>query len=393
MKNMTFSKTQRITAISILVVAGILAFVMKPSPLQVDAESIRKGKLTVTLDGEGMTRVRNGFTVASPVTGRIERITLDEGDFLRKNGMVVRVTPPPLNTREFEEADARARSAEAVLEAARAHEREVKVDLDQAARKYNRYKNLYRKGAVSAETFEEVKTSWQMLQKQHRAAQLNVESARYDLEAARSLIGKSVRRDTIDVLAPDSGKVLRVFEKSERVVSAGTPLVEIGDPEDIEVVIDVLSSDAVRVEPGMSVLVEEWGGRNALDGFVKTVEPAAFTKISSLGIEEKRVNIIVNLQEPESRLGDNYRVQAKIILWQEEDILQVPVSSLFRSEHGWNVFAVSRGKAVRQAITIGRRGAYYAEVLEGLEEGDVVVVHPTNDLEEGMRVNVINRYE
>ncbi|WP_366515729.1 efflux RND transporter periplasmic adaptor subunit [Prosthecochloris sp.] len=393
MKNMTFSKTQRITAISILVVAGILAFVMKPSPLQVDAESIRKGKLTVTLDGEGMTRVRNGFTVASPVTGRIERITLDEGDFLRKNGMVVRVTPPPLNTREFEEADARARSAEAVLEAARAHEREVKVDLDQAARKYNRYKNLYRKGAVSAETFEEVKTSWQMLQKQHRAAQLNVESARYDLEAARSLIGKSVRRDTIDVLAPDSGKVLRVFEKSERVVSAGTPLVEIGDPEDIEVVIDVLSSDAVRVEPGMSVLVEEWGGRNALDGFVKTVEPAAFTKISSLGIEEKRVNIIVNLQEPESRLGDNYRVQAKIILWQEEDILQVPVSSLFRSEHGWNVFTVSRGKAVRQAITIGRRGAYYAEVLEGLEEGDVVVVHPTNDLEEGMRVNVINRYE
>ncbi|UZJ42668.1 efflux RND transporter periplasmic adaptor subunit [Prosthecochloris sp. SCSIO W1101] len=388
---MTFSKTQRITAISILALVGILIFVMKPSPLEVDAESIRRGTLIVTLDGEGMTRVRNGFTIASPVNGRVERIILDEGDFVRKNSVVARVTPPPLNTREFEEADARARSAKAVFEAARAHEREVRVDLDQAVRKYNRYQNLYRKGAVSAEAFEEVRTSWQMLQKQHQAAQLSVESARYDLEAALSLIDKSARGNTIDVFAPDSGRVLRVFEKSERVVSAGTPLVEIGNPGDIEVVIDVLSSDAVRVERGMNVRIEEWGGRTALEGSVKTVEPAAFTKISSLGIEEKRVNIIVDLEEPESRLGDNYRIQAKIILWQGEGILQVPISSIFRGDQGWNVFVIKKGKAVRQPITIGMRGTYYAEVLDGLEEEDVVVVHPTNDLEEGMRVKVMKR--
>ena len=386
---MKFSKTQRITAISGLVVVAILLFVMKPSPLQVDAESIRKGELTVTLDGEGMTRVRDSFTVASPVNGRVERITLEEGDFVQKSSVVARVTPPPLNTREFEEAEARSRSAEAVLEAARASERQVKVDLDQAVRKYNRYKNLYGKGAVAAETFEEVKTAWQVLQKQHQASLLNVESARYDFEAALSVIGQSGSGNTVNVFAPDSGRVLRVFEKSERVVSAGTPLVEMGNPEDIELVIDVLSSDAVKVEPDMRVQVEEWGGGTVLSGVVRTVEPAAFTKISALGIEEKRVNIIVDLEEPESRLGDNYRIQAKIILWQGEGVLQVPVSSIFRGDQGWNVFVIRNGKAVRQPITIGKRGTYYAEVLDGLEEGDVVVIHPTNDLEDDMRVKVM----
>lgn len=386
---MKFSKTQRITAVSGLVVVAILLFVMKPSPLQVDAESIRKGELTVTLDGEGMTRVRDSFTVASPVNGRVERITLEEGDFVQKSSVVARVTPPPLNTREFEEAEARSRSAEAVLEAARASERQVKVDLDQAVRKYNRYKNLYGKGAVAAETFEEVKTAWQVLQKQHQASLLNVESARYDFEAALSVIGQSGSGNTVNIFAPDSGKVLRVFEKSERVVSAGTPLVEMGNPEDIELVIDVLSSDAVKVEPDMRVQVEEWGGGTVLSGVVRTVEPAAFTKISALGIEEKRVNIIVDLEEPESRLGDNYRIQAKIILWQGEGVLQVPVSSIFRGDQGWNVFVIRNGKAVRQPITIGKRGTYYAEVLDGLEEGDVVVIHPTNDLEDDMRVKVM----
>ena len=388
---MKLSKTQRIAVIAGVVVAGILILVMKPSPLQVDTESIRKGELTVTLDGEGMTRVRNGFTVASPVNGRVERITLEEGDIVQKNSVVARVTPPPLNTREFEEAEARTRSAEAVLEAARAGERQVKVDLDQAARKYKRYGNLYRKGAVAAETFEDVKAAWQVLQKQHQAALLNVESARYDLEAARSVIGKPGSGSTVDILAPDSGRVLRVLEKSERVVSAGTPLVEMGNPEDIEVVIDVLSSDAVKVAPGMKVQVEEWGGGEALSGVVRTVEPAAFTKISALGIEEKRVNIIVDLEEPEIKLGDNYRVQAKIILWRGDDIRQVPVSSIFRGDQGWNVFVIRNGKAARQPVAIGKRGTYYAEILDGLEEGDVVVIHPTNDLEDGMRVKEMEK--
>ncbi len=388
---MKFSKTQRIAVISGLVVLGILVFVMKPSPLQVDAEAIGRGELVITLDEEGMTRVRNSFTVASPVTGRVERIGFDEGDYVEKNSVVARVTPPPLDSREYEEAEARTRSAEAALEAARAVERQVKVDRDQAARKYNRYRNLYKKGAVAAETFEDVKTAWEVLQKQYQAAVQNVESARYDLKAVRSLIALPGEGGTVAVPAPEGGKILRVFEKSERVVSAGTPLVEMGNPEDIEVVIDVLSSDAVKVEPRMSVQVEEWGGGSVLPGSVRTVEPAAFTKISALGIEEKRVNIVVTLDEPESKLGDNYRVQAKIVLWRGDDVLQVPVSSIFRGEEGWNVFVIKGGKAERKPLKIGKRGAYYAEVIEGLKDGDEVVIHPTNDLDDGMRVTVRSR--
>ncbi len=381
------SKTQRIAAIAGVVVVGILFFVMKPSPLPVDSEEVRVAELTVTLDGEGRTRVRNSFVVSSPVSGRLFRMVVDEGDIVEKNSVVARVNPPPLGSREFDEAEARARSAEAVFEAAKAGERQVKADLDQAARTYWRYSSLYKEGAVSAETFESVKTAWQVLQKQHQAAQKNVESARYDMEAARSVIA-SITGNAIEVPAPESGKVLRVYEKSERVVAAGTPLLEIGDPADSEVVIDVLSSDAVKVEPGMNVLVEGWGGSGFLSGKVREIEPAAFTKISALGIEEKRVNVIVELDKGADRLGDNYRVQARIILWQGTDVLQVPVSSIFRGKQGWTVFLVKAGKAERHPITIGRRGAYYAEVVDGLEAGDLVVIHPTNDLEDGMRVKV-----
>ncbi|MBL6956333.1 MAG: efflux RND transporter periplasmic adaptor subunit [Chlorobium phaeobacteroides] len=385
---MKISKTQRIGAIAFLVVAAILIVVMRPSPLQVDSESVFRGELIITLDGEGSTRVRDSYTVASPVNGRVERIRLEEGEVVRKNSVVARVTSPPLNAREFEEAQARARSAEALLEAVRAGERQVEIDLRQAERKFKRYSNLYRKGAVSSETYEDARTAWQVLQKQYQAARLNVESARYDLDAARSAINQSESGTSVDISAPDSGRVLRIFEKSERVVPAGTPLFEIGDSRNIEVVIDVLSADAVKVEPGMQVQVEEWGGGTVLFGKVRTVEPAAFTKISALGIEEKRVNIIVDLADDEVKLGDNFRVQAKIVLWKGEDILQVPVSSIFRGNEGWNVFMINGSRAEIVPITIGRRGAYYAEVLDGLEEGEEVVIHPTNDLDNGMRVKV-----
>ena len=383
---MKLSKTQRISIIAAAVAAAMLFLVLMPSPMQVDSGVVSKGALQVTLDGEGVSRVRDSYTVASPVNGRLQRISLEEGDRVVSGQVVARITPPPLNSREYESAEARAKSAEALLEAANAEQRRVKLDLDRAARKHSRYRNLYAKGAVSSETYEEVKTAWEVLARQYQAASLNAESARYERDAARSVIDRAVEGRPFDVMAPDSGKVLRVIEKSERVVVAGTPLVEIGDPRDIEVVVDLLSSEAVKVEPGMAVAVEEWGGGADLEGVVRTVEPAAFTKISALGIEEKRVNIVVDLSETNPALGDNYRVQARIVLWEGENILKVPVSAIFRGEDGWMVFALDEGRAVMRNVQLGRRGTYYAEVLEGLTEGDRVVVHPTNDLEDGMRV-------
>ncbi|ASQ91648.1 efflux transporter periplasmic adaptor subunit [Prosthecochloris sp. GSB1] len=388
---MKFSSTQRISIIASAVVAVMLFLILMPSPMQVDSGVVSRGGLQVTLDGEGVSRVRDSYIVASPVNGRLERISLEEGDGVLPGQIVARITPPPLNSREYENADARAKSAEALLEAANAEQRRVKLDLDRAATKHARYRNLYAKGAVSSETYEEVNTAWEVAGKRYQAARLNAESASYERDAARSVIDRSIEGRPFDVKAPDSGKVLRVFEKSERVVAAGTPLVEIGDPGDIEVVVDLLSSEAVKVEPGMVVAVEEWGGGAALRGVVRTVEPAAFTKISALGIEEKRVNIVVDLSETRPALGDNYRIQARIVLWEGENILKVPVSAVFRGEEGWRVFALDGGRAVMRNVKLGRIGTYDAEVLEGLSEGDGVVVHPTNDLEDGMRVKAMKK--
>ncbi|ACF46238.1 MAG: efflux RND transporter periplasmic adaptor subunit [Prosthecochloris sp.] len=386
---MKLSTTQKIVAGVTVVVIAILFILMMPAPLPVDTEIVRRGVLTVRLEGEGRSRVKERFTISSPVNGRLERILLDEGDSVTSNAVVARITPPSLNTREYTRAEAAMRSSEAALGAAGARERQVKVDLEQARRKYDRYTVLFEQGAVSKEEYEEVKATRDMLAKEYSAATMTTRSSRFDVDAARAVVDSALEGSFFEVRSPRDGLVLKILEKSERIIAAGTPLVEIGDAHDIELVIDVLSSDAVKVAPGMQVVIEEWGGGSALQGRVRFIEPAAVTKISSLGIEEKRVNIIIDLDEPERRLGDNYRVQADIVLWRGDNVLQVPVSSLFRGDEDWEVFTVRRGRAIVQPVTIGRRGAYEAEVIDGVREGDLVVVHPTNDLEDGMRVKTL----
>jgi len=386
---MKLSTTQKIVAGVTVVVIAILFILMMPAPLPVDTEIVRRGVLTVRLEGEGRSRVKERFTISSPVNGRLERILLDEGDSVTSNAVVARITPPSLNTREYTRAEAAMRSSEAALGAAGARERQVKVDLEQARRKYDRYTVLFEQGAVSKEEYEEVKATRDMLAKEYSAATMTTRSSRFDFDAARAVVDSALEGSFFEVRSPRDGLVLKILEKSERIIAAGTPLVEIGNAHDIELVIDVLSSDAVKVAPGMQVVIEEWGGGSALQGRVRFIEPAAVTKISSLGIEEKRVNIIIDLDEPERRLGDNYRVQADIVLWRGDNVLQVPVSSLFRGDEDWEVFTVRRGRAIVQPVTIGRRGAYEAEVIDGVREGDLVVVHPTNDLEDGMRVKTL----
>ncbi|RDD30229.1 efflux transporter periplasmic adaptor subunit [Prosthecochloris sp. ZM] len=386
---MKLSTTQKIVAGVTVVVIAILFILMMPAPLPVDTEIVRRGVLTVRLEGEGRSRVKERFTISSPVNGRLERILLDEGDSVTSNAVVARITPPSLNTREYTRAEAAMRSSEAALGAAGARERQVKVDLEQARRKYDRYTVLFEQGAVSKEEYEEVKAARDMLAKEYSAATMTTRSSRFDFDAARAAVDSALEGSFFEVRSPRDGLVLKILEKSERIIAAGTPLVEIGDAHDIELVIDVLSSDAVKVAPGMQVVIGEWGGGSALQGRVRFIEPAAVTKISSLGIEEKRVNIIIDLDEPERRLGDNYRVQADIVLWRGDNVLQVPVSSLFRGDEDWEVFTVRRGRAIVQPVTIGRRGAYEAEVIDGVREGDLVVVHPTNDLEDGMRVKTL----
>lgn len=381
-----FSKTQRIAGLSAAAAAVILFFVFRPSPLPVDSAVVRKGPLQVTLDAEGFTRVNERFAVAAPVSGMLSRITLKEGDRVRKGDLLAELLPPELDSREFREASARAASAQAAFAEAIARQRRATLDFQQAERRSVRYRNLYREGAVSKESFELAGNDARVLRKEADAARSAALSARYAFEAQQAVIDRQTAGKPVQVFSPADGTVLRIHEKSARVVAAGAPLVDIGDPSDIEIVIDVLSSDAVRVRAGNPVIIEDWGGENSLGATVKTVEPAAFTKISALGIEEKRVNVVAALQRYEPLLGDNFRVQTKIVLKQADRVLQVPVSSLFRGNEGWRVFVIEHGKAVDKPVRIGMRGAVQAEVLDGLSPGVRVVVHPTNELSDGMRV-------
>ncbi|MCX6178724.1 MAG: efflux RND transporter periplasmic adaptor subunit [Chlorobiales bacterium] len=383
---MVLSKTQRIAGVSFAAVALILFFVFKPSALPVDSGDVQRGPLEITLDAEGVTRVNDRFIIAAPVTGKLVRTKFEEGDSVRKGMMVAAILPPELNTREYREASAKAASARAVYDEAIARERRAMLNFAQAERHSGRYRRLYSEGAVSKEVFEVADNETGVLKKEVEAARSGVKGAQFNFEALQAMVDGKISGKPVSVVSPVDGRILKIHEKSERVINAGSPIVDIGDPSAIEIVLDVLSSDAVRVQPGNRVVIRDWGGEKELQGAVKTIDPAAFTKISALGIEEKRVNIIAVLKEYEPLLGDNFRIQAKIVLREAAHVLQVPVSSLFRGKDEWHLFVIENGKAVERKVKLGMRGTFQAEVLAGVKEGEKVVVHPTNVLTNGMRV-------
>ncbi|ANT64777.1 efflux RND transporter periplasmic adaptor subunit [Prosthecochloris sp. CIB 2401] len=370
------------------VLVVVIALFLQPEPLQVETAVVKRASLAVTVDGDGVTRVRERFLVAAPVGGRVERLPLQEGDAIRKGEVLAKVTPPELNSREFAEARALMQSSEAELDASRALKKKSAVELEQARTAYARYRGLMQQGAVSRERYDEAKHRRDVAERQYEAAAKQVAVSRYLYEARVAVVDRTVSRTPFEVVAPADGFVLDIPEKSERVVAAGTPLMEIGDPGRMEVVADLLSTDAVRVRIGMRVLVEAWGGPSSLEGVVDRVEPAAFTKISALGIEEQRVNVIASLQDHADGLGDRYRVEVSVILWEGDDVLQVSRSCLFRGEDGWSVFAVRNGRAVIVPVDVGRMGEFTVELLGGIAEGELVVRHPSNDLEDGMRVTL-----
>ena len=369
-------------------VALLLFWLLRPAPLPVDAGMVSRGPLESLLEAEGTSRVVDRFTVAAPVSGRLLRSRLEEGDVVRAGMEIASILPPGLNSREYREASAFAASARALLGEAEARRRQLEVSLAQARLRAVRYDNLYREGAVSKESWELARNDAEALEKSRQAAVSAVASAAFQYDAARAKVDRRLAEKPVPVEAPADGRVLRVYEKSERTVLAGTPLFDIGDPGSIELVIDLLSSDAVSVRQGDAVRVEGWGGAGKLHATVNRIEPAAFTKVSALGIEEKRVNIIALLDRLEPRLGDNFRVQATIVTRQAARVLRVPLSSLFRSGDGWRVFVIESGRAVERRVSAGMRGISDAEVLGGLRVGERVVLHPSNELRSGMRVSV-----
>ncbi len=380
-------------AVAIAIVTA--ALLLRPKPVLVEAASIKRGPLMVTVDEEGRTRVRSRFVVAAPVSGRLERITLDEGDAVAADVVVARLHPQPLDPRLAAEAGARLEAAEAARREAQAHVEQVRAALEQAQRSAFRSRRLASDGTISTEELELTNLQETSRQKELAAAQHAAERADFEVRAAQATLLASGAPDgntapdagsAVEVRSPASGSVLRVFEESERVVAVGTPLLQIGDPNDLEIVVDVLSKEAVLIHARSKVLIEEWGGPQPLTARVRMVEPAGFTKTSALGVEEQRVNVIADFDQIPPTLGDNFRVEARIIVWQADDVLKVPASALFRHHDLWTVFNVEAGKARYRTVELGHLGTTEAEVTAGLSEGEMVIVHPSDLLKDGVRV-------
>ncbi|HLA10949.1 MAG TPA: efflux RND transporter periplasmic adaptor subunit [Pyrinomonadaceae bacterium] len=386
------------TLILVLLAGAVIALItiwLRPTRARVDVASASRGPMRVTVDGEGKTRVRDRYVVATPVAGQLRRITLRRGDVVARGQVIAQIDPlplAPLDPRQRAEAIARVNAAEdARREVDRMIERS-KAIYDQARRDCERCEVLASSGDISRQELEKAQTTVATSFREYEAAVSKAEGAAHEVEAAAAALLAATHSQkpaaaAVKVQSPTSGKVLRLIEESERVVLAGAPLLELSSPAKLEVVIELLSHDAVKISPGALVMIEGWGGPEALEARVRLIEPSAFTKVSALGIEEQRVNVVADLTTPSTALGDGYRVEGRIVVWQAEDVLKVPVSSLFRRGESWSVFVVQDGQAHLRDVEVGQRTSFEAEIKKGLEVGVEVIVHPSNQITDGARVD------
>ncbi len=395
----TFKRVFYIVIVLGLAAAG-LAYAFRPQAVPADFATIGRGTLMVTVDDTGRTRVRDVYRVSAPVAGRLLRIEARVGDAATAGETVLATIEPSdptfLDRRSRSQARAEVKAAEAALALAQAELNRVRAELTFARSELERARTLVLRNNISKRAVDKAGRDVSTGQAAEESAAATVRMRRHQLEMARAmLITPSQKRSKaggqccVDVRAPVSGRVLRLIQESEGIIAAGTPLLEIGDPGDLEIVVDLLSSDAVKVREGAAVMIEEWGGGTTLAGTVRRIEPYGFTKISALGIEEQRVNAIIDFAEPRqkwSSLGHGYRVETRIVVWQGENVLKLPLSALFRDGEDWAVFALVGGKAKRKRLGIGRSNASEAELREGLAEGDKVVLHPSDRIVEGVEL-------
>lgn len=392
-----------VVLIAAIVVVG-LGYAFWPQPVEVDLAKVERGALQVTVDEDGKTRIREKYVVSAPLAGRLLRIDMEAGDPVQAGQTLLATIEPPdpnlLDARTIAQAEARVKAAEAarkkmepMTEQVRAAQAYAEAELTRARKAGN---------SVSKSELENAEYEYRRASEEQRSMRIQEDIARFELEQAQAaLLRTRPREDDTDAAAangngwaftiysPINGSVLRVLQESAAVVTAGTPLLELGDPLDLEAEVDVLSRDAVKIHPGARVLLEHWGGDEPLVGRVRLVEPSGFTKISTLGVEEQRVNVIVDFVDPPAArqsLGDGFRVEARIVIDEADDVLKVPTSALFRVGKESAVFKVVDGKVLEQIVKIGRQNGLEAEVLAGLAAGDQVVIHPSDQVDDGVQV-------
>jgi HlyD family secretion protein len=378
------------------VVAGLLTVVLWPTAIQVDVAAVSTGPLVVTVEEEGVTRVRDRFVVSAPVSGRVLRIELEPGDCVKRGEVVARVraeASPLLDARTQTEARAAVESARAALGRARAEEQRATAALEQARRDLARFGSLVEGRVIAKQEYEAQESNVRVARETANAAGFAVRAATSELQRAEARLAPP-RPDAPDrvvsVTSPVDGVVLKRVRESETFVPAGDPLIEIGDPGQLEIVADLLSTDAVRVKVGARAFVEQWGGDTPLPARVRRIEPAGFMKISALGVEEQRVNVVLDFVEPSpgarAALGDGYRVEVRVVIWESASVVRVPTSALFRHGGKWAVYVMDAGRARRTLIELGHQTGQAGEVTAGLAEGTRVILHPGDTLADGARV-------
>ena len=382
----------------IVVLALAIFFAMRSPPMDVDVAEVTEGPMRVTINDEGETRVRDMFVISAPINGRLMRIDLDAGDpVIAGKTVVARIMPAQpdfLNARSEAETRAQIRSLDAVVQSATARIAQAEADRKLAAANFERIDALYARGFATKTAHDAARAARDSSAARLTEARGAAESARFELRALRARLmtpSASSSGGNLAVFSPVSGSVLRLTHESETPISAGTPIVEIGNPADVEIVSDLLSSDAVKIKPGSRVLIENWGGDKPLTGKVQRIEPFGFTKISALGVEEQRVNVVIDFADPliaRQRLGHGYRVIVKIVEWRGKDVLQAPISALFRNKGQWSAFVKRDGKAGLVPVRIGRMNDEHAQILAGLKAGDQVILHPSEKIDDGTRIRL-----
>jgi HlyD family secretion protein len=386
-------------AVGIILTAAVVAWAVMPGAVPVETALVTRGRFVASVDEDGKTRVRERYVVAAPLAGRLGRIRFKVGDQIKVDEAVATITPPPaplMDPRTRQEVEERLGAAEATLERAKAVVERARAQSDQANTDFKRTQALADRGVATAQALEHAELAVRLADRDLRAAEFLDHAAEHELSQMRALLARYSGSTNADqpaeswnLAAPVSGLVLRVAQESETIVQPGTPLLDIGDPNDLEIVVDVLSTDAIEIHPGADVTIVHWGGPAALSGRVRRVEPAAFTKVSTLGVEEQRVNVLVDIISPAeqwAKLGDAYQVDAQIAVFTLDDATIIPTGALFRHGDQWNVFVVKDGRAQIRDVRLVRRSGRLAAIDAGLNEGEAVIVYPGDRVVSGGRV-------
>lgn len=394
---------RRLPLLGGLALVALIVVGLWPRPLPVEVATVTRGPMVVTVDEEGMTRVKNRYVVSAPVGGQLRRIDWKAGAPVEAGKTVLAVLEASgadfLDARTQAQAEARVRAAEAARDAAQAQQQRAEAAARMFASDLERVKRLRDDKVLSPQEFDAAQMRAETAAQEVRAAEFGLRVAEHEAQQARAIVSRGVAAkgganvEPLVVTSPISGRILRVFQESARVVPAGFALMEVGDATDLEVRIEVLSRDGVAIAPGARVLLEQWGGVQPLTARIRHVEPSAFTKISALGVEEQRVYAIADFVDPIERrptLGDSYRVEARVVVWENPSALRAPAGALFQRSGEWHAFAIDGGRAQLRTVKVGRTNGVETEMLDGLTEHTHVVVYPGDKVRDGTRVTPLS---